>query len=324
MSGLKILILGGGIAGLTLALALTKFAPEGAVPDITIFEIRPEPATIGGAVNLTPNALRLLDHLGAFSIMKERKYGQPINAVEFFDLYSGKLAETSFRGPDGEGIGSPPYKALRITRGDSLKAVLAAIETHANIRLQCGKKTVKITETPTDVTLAFADGSSASGDLLMGCDGIHSVARLTHVEPSRTATYSGVANAFGFAPRPAGIEPHFESTAVHFGRRGMLLASFFEPSRETVYVGGLMEVKDVESRDGWKAKGNDAKKLREDMLDRYSGSVLPLIRPCLEAAEGLFLWPVYTLSKGGKWATERTMLLGDAVSCGPFCNEDQS
>lgn len=110
MPGLKILILGGGIAGLTCALALTKFAPEDAVPDITVFEIRPEPATIGGAVNLTPNAIRLLDYLGAFSIMKERGYGQTINAVEFFDLYSGKLAETSFRGENGEGLGNPPYK----------------------------------------------------------------------------------------------------------------------------------------------------------------------------------------------------------------------
>jgi salicylate hydroxylase len=61
---LQILILGGGIAGLTTALSLTKFSPS-PPPTITIFEIRPEPATIGGAVNLTPNALRLLSHLGA-------------------------------------------------------------------------------------------------------------------------------------------------------------------------------------------------------------------------------------------------------------------
>ena len=98
------------IAGLTSALALTKFAPANAVPNIQIFEIRPVPATIGGAVNLTPNALRLLDHLGALPIIRENDYGMTINAVEIFDLYSGKLAESSFSGPDGKGIGSPPYK----------------------------------------------------------------------------------------------------------------------------------------------------------------------------------------------------------------------
>jgi len=109
---------------LTSALALTKFAPADQIPTIRIFEIRPVPATIGGAVNLTPNALRLLDHLGALPIIRENDYGMTINAVEIFDLYSGKLAESSFRGPNGDGIGNPPYKALRITRGDALKGVL--------------------------------------------------------------------------------------------------------------------------------------------------------------------------------------------------------
>lgn len=113
--GLNVLILGGGVAGLTSALALTKFAPAGQTPNIKIFEIRPVPATIGGAVNLTPNALRLLDHLGALPIIRENDYGMTINAVEIFDLYSGKLAESSFRGPNNEGVGNPPYK-VRITR----------------------------------------------------------------------------------------------------------------------------------------------------------------------------------------------------------------
>jgi salicylate hydroxylase len=49
---MDILILGGGIAGLTSALALTKFAPKGMVPKIQIFEIRSLPATIGGAGEL--------------------------------------------------------------------------------------------------------------------------------------------------------------------------------------------------------------------------------------------------------------------------------
>lgn len=46
---MDILILGGGVAGLTSALALTQFAPKGVTPNIQIFEIRPVPATIGGA-----------------------------------------------------------------------------------------------------------------------------------------------------------------------------------------------------------------------------------------------------------------------------------
>ncbi|PSN65367.1 FAD/NAD(P)-binding domain-containing protein [Corynespora cassiicola Philippines] len=324
-SPLHIIILGGGIAGLTTALALTKYAPSSSpTPKISIFEVRPEPATIGGAVNLTPNALRLLSHLGALDEIRARNYGKECLAVEVFDLYSGtKLAESSFKGPDGKGLGDPPFAALRITRGESLKGVLAAIEKKSNITMVCGKKTTEIKEDTSGVTLQFEDGGSAQCDILIGCDGIHSAARLKHVEPERKSMYSGICNAFGFAKRrPAedgnGYEPvHFEATGMNFGRRGILLTSFHDQSESSVYVGALMQVPEIESRDGWKAAGKDADKTRKDMLERYDDAALPIIKHLIEDAEDLFLWPVFTLSKGGKWATDRVMLIGDSAHAMP-------
>lgn len=312
-NGLNVIILGGGVAGLTTALALTKFAPQGQIPRIQIFEIRPVPATIGGAVNLTPNALRMLDHLGALQIIRERDYGMTIDFLEVFDVYSKRLATSDFSGPDGKGIGNPPYKALRITRGDALKAVLAAVEKHENITMTCGKRTIDIKETPDNVTITFEDGGSATGDLLMGCDGIHSVTRLKHVEPERKAVYSGVSNAFGFAPIGQDFKVHFECTAINFARRGMLLTSYHNSKKDSVYVGALMQVPDVGSRDGWKVAGADAEKVRADILDRFGDSKIPCIKTLIQKAQDFYLWPVYTLSKTGKWSTDRVMLLGDAA-----------
>ena len=319
---LRITILGGGIAGLTTALSLTKFAPpDGPPPLITIYEIRPEPATIGGAVNLTPNALRLLAHLGALQEIQAADYGAPCPAVEVFDLYSGaKIAESSFRGSKGKGLGEPPYRALRITRGEALKGVLAAIAKHANISLVCGKKTTRIDEADAGVTLTFADGTTASSDILLGCDGIHSVTRLKHVEPERKATYSGICNAFGFSPLEKHQQPHFEASAMNFARGGMLLTSFHSPAKDSIYIGALMQVPletSLQSRDGWKARGADADKTRADLLKRYEGAKEPAIKEWLASAQDLFLWPVFTLSKHGKWATERVMLIGDAAHAMP-------
>ncbi|KAL1793130.1 hypothetical protein ACET3X_008112 [Alternaria dauci] len=321
---MDIIILGGGIAGLTTALSLTKFAPAASTPNITIFEIRPEPATIGGAVNLTPNALRLLSHLGALDEIRAKNYGAECLAVEVFDLYTNvKIAESSFRGPDGKGLGDPPFTALRITRGEALKGVLAAIEKHPNIKLTCGKKTVKINESDTGVSINFEDGGSAKADILIGCDGIHSVTRLQHVEPSRKAMYSGICNAFGFAPRRKlesshDYEPtHFHVSGMNFGRRGMMLTSFHDHAQESIYVGALMQVPEIADRNGWKAAGADVQKIRDEMLDRYSGAANPQIAHWIEDAEGLYLWPVFTLSKGGKWATDRVMLIGDSAHAMP-------
>jgi len=97
-------------------MALAKFSHPTAPPKIKVFEIRPEPGVIGGAVNLTPNALRLFDQLGVLPIIRERTYGLEIDAIEVFSVYQPvQLGESSFRGPDGQGLGSPPYKV----RGES-------------------------------------------------------------------------------------------------------------------------------------------------------------------------------------------------------------
>lgn len=288
---LKITILGGGIAGLTTALALTKFAPPDAIPQIQIFEIRPVPATIGGAVNLTPNALRMLDHLGVFDVICERDYGKDIDELEVFDIHnSTKIASSDFKGPEGKGIGNPPFKALRITRGDALKAVLEVIERQANISLTCGKRTVDIRETDDNVTITFEDGETCTADILMGCDGIHSVTRLKHVNPERQETYTGVCNALGFAKIPRDFEVHFQCTALNFSQRGIMLTSFHDRRMESVYVGALMAVPDIGTgRDGWKQVGADAEKTRADILRRFGDAKIPCVRPLIEMAEDFYM-----------------------------------
>jgi len=187
-----------------------------------------------------------------------------------------------------------------------------AIDQQPNITLTCGKKTTKIDETADSVTITFEDGGSATCDMLVGADGIHSVTRLSHVEPERKSNYSGICNAFGFAPLPD-VDVHFECTAINFARRGMLLTSFHDPDKSSVYVGALMQVEDIGSRDGWKAAGKEAERIRDGLRDRFKDAAIPCITKLIETAQDLFLWPVFTLSKGGKWATDRCMLIGDAA-----------
>ena len=155
------------------------------------------------------------------------------------------------------------------------------------------------------MTLTFEDGTTATGDILVGCDGIHSVTRLKHVEPERKAVYSGITNAFGYSKVPEGVQVHFECASINFCQRGMILCSFFEPSHEKVYIGGLMEMPEIKDRDGWTAYANEQAELKADVADRFKGTVLPALNPILDAADDFYLWPVFTLSKEGKWATDR-------------------
>jgi len=52
-------------------------------------------------------------------------------------------------------------------------------------------------------------------------------------------------------------------------------------------------------------------------IERYAGAANPLINHVIEDAQDLYLWPVFTLSKGGKWATDRVMLIGDSAHAMP-------
>lgn len=209
-----------------------------------------------------------------------------------------------------------------------MKALVEAVDRCPNITFHCNKRTTSITETSDSITLTFADSSTAQGDLLIGCDGIHSVTRTKHVEPSRAEIYSGIANAFGFAPldspelKSKNISHenlHFKSTAINFARRGMLLTSYYESTHSSIYVGGLLEIPEVSDRNGWKVRGADQEATKADMKARFATAdvVHDDIEPLIDAAKDWFMWPVYTLPPGGKWCTSRTMLLGDAAHAMP-------
>lgn len=205
-----------------------------------------------------------------------------------------------------------------------MKALVEAVTAHPNITFECNKRTTSITESAEKggtVTLLFSDGTRAHGDMLVGCDGIHSATRLKHVEPERKEIYSGIANAFGFAPMTEDLTTsiHFQKTAINFARRGMLLTSYYEETKTSAYVGGLLQIPEVEDRDGWKVRGADEERTKQDMRERFATADVahPGILPLIDSAKGWFMWPVFTLPPGGKWCTERTMLLGDAAHAMP-------
>jgi 2-polyprenyl-6-methoxyphenol hydroxylase-like FAD-dependent oxidoreductase len=310
----RIIIIGGGIAGLSLALSLHRIS-DIPLSNISVHELRPTPQSIGGAVNLIPPALRYLATLGVLPHLLPKACEVP--AIEIFSHRTGrKLAEVDY-----DDIEKFTYRAIRAKRGDILDALT---QTWLEIggKLKYASKIYAITETDDTIKASFEDGSTEEADFLLGCDGIHSWVRTGYVQPERRPEYSGVAGAYGILQ----LQPNEEiglplhSTAMISSQRGSFMYSYCNKEKTELYVTAVMETKEVAGKDGWRVKGGDQTALKLEIEDRLGGAnkIGEAIRKLVDRVEEWYLFPVYKLPPHGKWSRGRVLLLGDAahaVSC---------
>jgi len=175
-----ILILGGGIGGLTLALTLHRAGIA-----CRVFEATTEIRQVGVGVNVLPHASAELAALGLRPAL-ERVAVQTRDAW-FFNRFGQLIHKEAL----GEAAGYP-HPQFSIHRGD-LQGVLlrAALDRLAPGSVITGKRLTHVTQTPEAATAHFEDGTTATGDAAIGCDGIHSVLRRQFFPDEGPPRYSG-------------------------------------------------------------------------------------------------------------------------------------
>lgn len=323
-----IIVAGGGIAGIACALALSReLAPY--VPDlkITIFERHDILSTSGGAINLTPVAQRHLAQLGVLEELDRMgpEGGAEVDAIELYSMRSGRsIGSIDFVDHQGNGYGG--YKGRRVMRIVLSMAMLTVVERTPNVHIEFGKKVIGGEEIDGKAVLHFQDGTEAVGDLVVGCDGVHSAVRTRWIDPDTPSQYTGMSFLQASIPSKDISSPiHFCSSALNISRHGSMLTSFCDRDREQIFAAAIVQFCEedlsyyrLEAGQDWATQHRIRTALRNEMHDRFGKSSIPCIREMVNSQADWMLYPVYQVRPGGRWCANRVILLGDAAHAVSF------
>lgn len=284
----RALIIGGGIGGLSAAIALRN-----AGLDVAVFERARELREVGAGLQIWSNATHALRKLGVAD--RVLAAGSRIEIFRFLSPKGTILIDADV-GSLGRELGS---ESVCVHRAEVQGALLAAVGEDV-VRL--GSKCVGFTSEETGVHARFEDGREERGDLLIGADGIHSVCRAQEFGDTdkRYAGYSAWRGVACCQP------PNFPSGlwSLTWGRGLRFGMSHMGPGR--VYWYAL-----VNAPEG----GTDAAVGRKrEILDRFQGWHQP-IEAVLEATEesAILRTDLYDRAPKESWGSGPVTLLGDAA-----------
>jgi salicylate hydroxylase len=236
-----------------------------------------------------------------------------VSRIEVFSLHSArKLGELPFPGPNGGG-------ANRMLRKDLQEAMLATVNS-AKIAVEFDLKIVGVSEDDNGVTAVFENGKTATGDFLLGCDGVHSGVRKSYVESSRLPKYTQVSAAYWLLARDKIPSPlKFETTAFITSAKGSMMANFCTREKKDIFFAALMSTPEEVDRQGWLALGADKVGTQKELFRRFSNTKIPYVKEMVHASADIdhFLYPIFCLPPRGQWQHGRVLLLGDAAHAMP-------
>lgn len=276
MNRKKIFIAGGGIAGLTLSLFLD---PQRY--DVVIFEKKSISDEIGAAISVFPNALSVLNEAGIIHEILQN---------------AGEIKHSTLRTWDGKTIVNSNFNSEFPIICMHRKALHQVLTMHSKATIVCDKEVVDFENNISDVAVYFSDGSSASCDLLVGADGLHSRIRSKIIKDGNPIyrganVWRGVVKSnfdLGYASETWGINKRVGIVPIKEGYFGWW-ATIVEPQNTP-----------------------DEPSTREKLISAFNDWHYP-IPDFIEQTETIIKHSIVDRSLASGWNQGRVVLLGDAA-----------
>lgn len=182
----RVAIIGGGMGGLTAAIALTKIAGV----QVTVFEQARQLGEVGAGVTVAPNAARVLEKLGVLDEIR-RVGAVPDGHGVYLDAKGGLVTDAAWEDTARQ------YQNIGMYRPDLINALAREVDPET---VHLGHRLTSAERVGSGVRVAFENGAEEIFDAVIGADGIRSVVRDAvgqHPEPvySGYIFYRGVMDA---------------------------------------------------------------------------------------------------------------------------------
>ncbi|MER6134144.1 FAD-dependent oxidoreductase [Streptomyces sp. NPDC001815] len=293
-----ILVIGGGIAGTAAALALHK-----AGSDVTVYEAHPESAEdIGAFLTLASNGMRALAQIDASAAVTA--IGFPLRSMRVLDGTGATVAQV----PLGE-AGDPLLRYRCLYRGD-LATALQAEAAHRGIDIRHGARLASVQGAPDRVTARFTDGSTATGDLLVGADGLNSVAR-QQFAPAVQPRYAGQRVFYGYTDDVLLAEENAEESERITMIRGSAAAFGYavSPDGQTYWFARVAG----EPLAADEVAGATPAHWRDLLLQLLRKDATPAADIVAATTDRIMVTNATEIPTGTPWRSGRTLTIGDAA-----------
>jgi 2-polyprenyl-6-methoxyphenol hydroxylase-like FAD-dependent oxidoreductase len=286
----KVLIVGGGIAGLTLAVALRR---RGIAADVV--EIAPQWNILGVGISLTGPTLRALKSIALIDRCVAVAFG--FDRISFNDA-----AGQEFHSLNMPRLNGPDYPATVAIGRPALHDVLIGAARELGASFELGV-TVSALEPRADaVEVALSNGQRGSYELVVGCDGIHSTVRKLAFDRVPEASFTGLAVWRATMPRPSNVD----CMRMFYGPRTK--AGVNPHSRNEMFLFLVQPIHDDQ-----RLSADRAHLILQEQLADFSGEVMSYVRDHVTDPGRIDYRPMNSFLLPPPWHRGRVLLIGDAA-----------